>query len=208
MSSADAGYRNSALKRRDNKIIMNLIHRWLCRSANWRDKVEKEILPWALEGIDLGPNVLEVGPGPGVTTDVLRSRVQHLTCVEIDRTHAQALARRMPAANVTVVNEDATSMHFPNASFDGAVSFTMLHHVPSAALQDRLLAEVARVLRPGGVFAGVDSLYSRFFGLLHLFDTMVVVDPGTFPKRLESAGFTNIHVDVNASRFRFRAKRG
>jgi ubiquinone/menaquinone biosynthesis C-methylase UbiE len=72
----------------------------------------------------------------------------------------------------------------------------MLHHVSSVAKQDRLLREVARVLRPGGVFAGTDSLYSRSFRLLHLFDTMVVVDPVTFPARLRAAGFSEVHVDV------------
>jgi len=51
----------------------------------------------------------------------------------------------------------------------------MLHHLPSEALQNRLLAEVARVLRHGGVYAGTDSLYSGSFRLLHLLDTMVVV---------------------------------
>jgi SAM-dependent methyltransferase len=83
----------------------------------------------------------------------------------------------------------------------------MLHHVPSVALQDRLLAEVARVLRPGGIFAGVDSLYSRAFGLLHLFDTMVVVDPRTFPRRLQAAGFGDVEIEVNERAFRFRARR-
>ena len=98
-------------------------------------------------------------------------------------------------------------MSFPDSSFDGALSFTMLHHVPSAALQDGLLAEVARVLRPGGIFAGVNSLSSRGFRLLHLFDTMVVVEPATFPKRLEAAGFVDVQVDVNPYAFRFRARR-
>ena len=98
-------------------------------------------------------------------------------------------------------------MSFPSASFDAALSFTMLHHVPSKELQDRLLAEVARVLRPGGIFAGVDSLSSRGFRLLHLFDTMVVVDPTSFPKRLEAAGFVDVQVDVNPYAFRFRARR-
>ena len=98
-------------------------------------------------------------------------------------------------------------MSLPNASFDGAVCLTMLHHVASSALQDRLLAEVARVLRPGGVFAGTDSLYSFGFRLLHLFDTMVPVDPGGFRKRLEAAGFTEVEVDTNPYAFRFRARR-
>ena len=91
-------------------------------------------------------------------------------------------------------------------TFDTAFSFTMLHHVPSAALQDRLLTEVARVLRPGGTFAGTDSIYSRPFALLHLFDTMVVVDPATFASRLQSAGFVDVQVDVKQHAFRFRAR--
>ena len=187
---------------------MNLAHRWLCRSAYWRKAVETYILPWVLDGLDIGANVLEVGPGPGVTTDLLRGRVERLTCVEIDHALADSLSRRMSGHNVTVVRQDATAMPFPNAAFDGAVSFTMIHHVSSEAMQNRLLAEVARVLRPGGVFAGTDSLYSRSFRLLHLFDTMVVVDPCTFPERLRKAGFDDVQVDVlKPYAFRFRARK-
>ena len=187
---------------------MNLAHRWLCRSAYWKSTVETYIFPWVLDGLDVGTDVLEVGPGPGVTTDLLRGRVERLTCVEIDRAFADSLARRMRGHNVTVVRQDATAMSFPDATFDGAVSFTMLHHVPSEAMQNRLLAEVARVLRPGGVFAGTDSLYSRTFRLLHLFDTMVLVDPRTFPDRLRTAGFDEVQVDVfDPYAFRFRARK-
>ena len=184
---------------------MNSVHRWICRSAFWKNAVETKILPWTLDGVDLGSQVLEIGPGPGITTDLIRTRVDHLTCVEIDTALAESLSRRLDGRNVTVLNGDATSMPFPDATFDAAVSFTMLHHVPSAELQDRLLAEVARVLRPGAVFAGTDSLYSRIFGLLHLFDTMIAVDPKSFPDRLQEAGFANIHVDVGSEAFRFRA---
>ncbi len=186
---------------------MNLVHRWFCRSARWKQVLEQYVMPWVLEGIDLGSNVLEIGPGPGLTTDLLRFRVPHLTSVEIDRDYARALSRRLAGQNVTVLNEDATSMSLPDASFDSAVSFTMLHHVGSPSSQDRLLAEVARVLRPGGVFAGTDSLTSRSFRLLHLFDTLVPVDPATFPARLEKAGFKDIQVDVNPYAFRFRGQR-
>jgi ubiquinone/menaquinone biosynthesis C-methylase UbiE len=187
---------------------MNLAHRWLCRSAYWRKAVETYILPWVLDGLDIGANVLEVGPGPGVTTNLLRGRVERLTCVEIDRAFADSLSRRMSSHNVTVVRQDATAMSFPDAAFDGAVCFTMLHHVSSEAMQNQLLAEVARVLRPGGVFAGTDSLYSRSFRLLHLFDTMVVVDPCTFPERLRKAGFDDAQVDVlKPYAFRFRARK-
>ena len=186
---------------------MNFMHRRLCRSERWKKTVEAYILPWTLEGVELGSDVLEVGPGPGVTTDLLSPRVARLTCVEIDRRLADSLSRRTAGRNVTVLCQDATAMSLPEASFDGAVCLTMLHHVPSAAMQDRLLAEVARVLRPGGVFAGTDSLYSFPFRLLHLFDTMVPVDRAGFGKRLEAAGFTEVQVDVNPYAFRFRGRR-
>jgi SAM-dependent methyltransferase len=186
---------------------MNLIHRWLCSSARWKKVVEAYILPWTLEGLNLGPDVLEIGPGPGVSTDLLRTRVVHLTCVETDRRFADSL-RRLLGQSVRVLCEDGAAMSLPDDSFDGAVCFTMLHHVPSVAQQDRLLREVARILRPGGLFAGTDSLYSRSFRLLHLFDTMVVVDPATFAARLEAAGFGEVHVDVmKPYAFRFRARK-
>jgi hypothetical protein len=44
----------------------NLAHRWLCRSGYWRKAVETYTLPWVLEDLDIGKNVLEIGPGPGV----------------------------------------------------------------------------------------------------------------------------------------------
>lgn len=186
---------------------MNIVHRWLCSSAKWRNVVETYILPWTLEDVNLGSDLLEIGPGPGISTDLLHRRVSRLTCVEIDRLYAEKLRRRS-ADNVHVLCEDATKMSLPDQSFDAAVCFTMLHHVPSAALQDCLMTEVARVLRPGGMFAGTDSLYSRSFRMLHLCDTMVVVDPATLPSRLRSAGFDDVHVDVmKPYAFRFRARK-
>jgi SAM-dependent methyltransferase len=186
---------------------MNLLHRWLCSSSRWKRVVEQYALPWTLEGLDLGPRVLEVGPGYGAATDVLRHRVTQLTCVEIDAKRAEYLRRQTLNQNVTVRCEDATKMSLPDASFDSAVCFTMLHHIASVSLQDRLLAEVMRILRPGGIFAGTDSLDSRFFRMMHLFDTLVVVNPGTFADRLKAAGFENVNVDVNQYAFRFRANK-
>jgi 16S rRNA A1518/A1519 N6-dimethyltransferase RsmA/KsgA/DIM1 with predicted DNA glycosylase/AP lyase activity len=60
---------------------MNLLHRILCSSNAWRKTVETHSIPWVLEDLDLGANVLEVGPGPGVTTEFLHSRFERLTCV-------------------------------------------------------------------------------------------------------------------------------
>src|SRR5215469_2977512 len=109
---------------------MNRIHHWLCRSTFWRKALKETVMPWALNGVELGDDVLEVGPGPGLTTDLLRLRVPHLTAIEIDTSLAASLASRL-RGNVNVVRGDGTQMPFESARFTGAVSLTMPHHVPS-----------------------------------------------------------------------------
>ena len=185
---------------------MNRLHRWYCRSDAWAAAVRDQ-LPWVLRGVELGDEVLEVGPGPGLTTDLLRKRVSRVTAIEIDPRLAEALRQRTLGQGVEVVTGDATAMPFQAARFSAAVSFTMLHHVTSPELQDRLLAEVCRVLRPGGVFAGSDSTASFLFHLAHLGDTMVLVDPDRFVSRLQAAGFTDAGVRRGNHAFSFRAIR-
>lgn len=186
---------------------MNRIHRWICRSEQWKRKLETQVLPWTLEGADLGEDVLEIGPGPGLTTDILSRRVPHLTAVELDARLARQARWRVDGESARIVRGDGTALPFKSGCFSGAVCFTMLHHVPSADLQNRLLAEAARVLRPGGVFTGVDSLGSLRMQILHLWDTLVPIDPATFGARLERAGFANPRITVDGSRFRFTARK-
>jgi ubiquinone/menaquinone biosynthesis C-methylase UbiE len=164
-------------------------------------------MAWVLAGLELGPEVLEVGPGPGLTTDILRRNAEHVTAVEIDPALAESLRLRLQDSNVAVLEGDASSLPFDDARFSGAASFTMLHHVPSRELQDRILHEVFRVLRPGGYFAGSDSLPSPSMRLIHIGDTMVLVDPKTFGPRLEAAGFRDVSVEPAGQAFRFRARR-
>ena len=108
---------------------MNRLHHWLCDSARWRETIEQRV-PWALAGADLGQNVLELGPGPGLTTDLLRPTVRRLTAIEVDPRLSQSLSLRLRGSNVAVVTGDATAMPLSDARFSGVVSFTMLHHVP------------------------------------------------------------------------------
>ncbi|MGI5125413.1 class I SAM-dependent methyltransferase [Pseudonocardia sp. CA-107938] len=185
---------------------MNLVHRRLCSSVTWADRVERELLPWALRGVDLGDDVLEIGPGFGATTRVLARATPALTALEVDPASASGLRAEF-GDTVDVVEGDGGAMPFPDGRFSAVVCFTMLHHVPSPAQQDALLREAARVLRPGGVLAGSDSRVSLLFRLLHIADTMVVVDPATLPERLTAAGFTDPEVDLSRHSLRFRAHR-
>jgi ubiquinone/menaquinone biosynthesis C-methylase UbiE len=182
---------------------MNLVHRRICSSDNWATTVRRRVLPWALEGVDLGRTSLEIGPGFGATTRVLVEEVPELTVVEVDPASARRLSAQFP--DVTVIEGDGARLPLADNSFDSVTCFTMLHHVPSREQQDRLFAEACRVLKPGGVFAGIDSRLSPRFRILHLFDTMVVVDPKTLPDRLRAAGFTDVDVTENRYGFRFRA---
>ena len=175
---------------------MNLIHRWYCRSDGWARIVKEHMLPALLKDVDLGDNVIEVGPGPGRTTEWLSEHVPRLTAVEIDADLARKLKTRMGDSNVKVVEGDATQLTMDDDEFSGAVCFTMLHHVPSPELQDRLFSEVCRVLRPGGIYVGSDSTPSLRWRLFHIADTCVAVDPKTLQPRLEAAGFTNVAVNV------------
>src|SRR2546430_923022 len=84
----------------------------------------------------------------------------------------------------------------PGVGLGAGVCFTMLHHVPSVAMQDALFAEARRVLAPGGVFAGSDSIASPDLRAFHEGDTYVPVDPATLPHRLTRAGFAAARVSV------------
>ena len=176
---------------------MNEGHQAVCGSNDWRQVVRDEIVPWALEGVDLG-DVVEVGPGYGATTDVFAELVPQLTSVEIDPDLAAGLVARFAGVDhVEIVEGDATAMTFTDGRFSGATSFSMLHHVPTAEAQDAMFAEVRRVLRPGGVFVALDSLGSDALCEFHENDTYNPIDPATLDDRLTAAGFTTIEVASN-----------
>jgi SAM-dependent methyltransferase len=183
--------------------IMNKEHLDLCSSREWRDILRDLVLPYALGDVRLGDDVLEVGPGPGMTTDLLRTQLPRLTAVELDESLASALRVRMAGTNVEVLQADATAMPFEDARFTGAVSFTMLHHVPTPELQDRLFGEVARVLRPGGVFVASDSIASDELAALHHGDVYNPIEPATMNARLLDAGYST--VDVRSNEFGWAA---
>ena len=169
--------------------------------------LETDLLPWVEAAGDLGDDVLEIGPGPGLTTDLLRRRVARLTAVEVDAALAAPLRDRLAGTNVEVIGADATAAGLESGRFSAATCFSMLHHMPSADDQDLLFAELNRVLRPGGIFVGTDSRDLEVIRAGHLDDIFVPVDPHTLAGRLERAGFGPAAIEVGDYQIRFTTRK-
>lgn len=186
---------------------MNVLHSLCCSSPLWERYTATKLVPWALEEVDLGASALEIGPGYGANVRALRSRTDKLTAVEISPQLAQRLRGKTTSDTVTVLDGDGAAMPLPDNSFSSVVCFTMLHHVPSPELQDRVFAEAHRVLQPGGVFAGSDGRHSTPFRLMHIGDTYHPVDPDGLAARLAAVGFDDVRIETGATSFRFSAQR-
>jgi ubiquinone/menaquinone biosynthesis C-methylase UbiE len=176
---------------------MNKNHARLCPSPGWTAHIQDEVLPSLTQNADLGEDMLEIGPGPGAATEWLRHRVKRLTVVEMEPEAAGKLAARFAGTNVEVVTGDAAKIRYPRASFDSVACFTVLHHVPTLALQNKMLAQAFRVLRPGGVLIGSDSLASSGLHHFHVDDTYNPVDPASALARLQTIGFSKVTVMVD-----------
>jgi ubiquinone/menaquinone biosynthesis C-methylase UbiE len=176
---------------------MNENHARVCPSPEWAEYLQGDVMPRVLEGVHLGDSMLEVGPGPGASTELLRQRVGHLVALELEAEAAEGLSKAYGDANVDIVVGDATDMEFEDDSFDSVACFTMLHHVPSLAQQNRVLSEVFRVLRPGGVLVGSDSLGSVELHEFHEGDVYNPIEPATFLVRLQTLGFEKLTIGVH-----------
>ena len=106
-----------------------------------------------------GKRVLEVGCGRGVGIEILLGLgAAHVTGFDLDPKMvalAQArVARYGDRARVFAGDAEAT-FGAPDASFDAVVDYGILHHVPN---WQKALKEIARVLKPGGMFYFEDLL--------------------------------------------------
>jgi SAM-dependent methyltransferase len=185
---------------------VNENHANLLGTAEWAAHLHQDILPAVTAGADLGDDLLEIGPGPGAATEWLRHRVRRLVAVELEAEAAAALRKRFAGTNVEVVAGDATDLPYPDGSFSAVGMFTMLHHVPTRALQNAILAGALRALRPGGVLIGSDSLASDALHHFHEGDTYNPVDPAGLLPRLQTLGFGEVTITVSHT-LMFRARK-
>lgn len=182
---------------------MNETHLKFLASPEWAEQLKEEVLPWIATVGNLGDDLLEIGPGPGASTDLLRHLVPRVTAIEVDQALANALRDRLGGTNVEVIWSDAADTGLGGDRFSAATAFSVLHHVPTAEHQDRILAEIHRVLRPGGVLVGIDSLDLDPIRRGHDGDIFVPIDFESFGDRLRGLGFGQTKIDRTDYHFRF-----
>jgi arsenite methyltransferase len=132
-------------------------------------------------GIRAGERVLELGPGPGAfSLDAARMLGEsgRLIAVDIQPEMIARLERRAREAGLTNIEAhtaDAHHLPLPDASVDRAFLITVLPEIPDRA---RALAELRRVLKPGGTL----SVTEEFLDPDYLFAPETI-------RLVESAGF-------------------
>lgn len=119
--------------------------------AEHRPGYAEAAVRWALEPVlDRRPvRVADVGAGTGKLTATLVSLGAETTAVEPDPQMLAELRRAVPA--VSSVPGSAEEIPLPDASLDAVLAGQAMHWFD----MDRALPEIARVLRPGGVLAGL-----------------------------------------------------
>jgi ubiquinone/menaquinone biosynthesis C-methylase UbiE len=148
--------------------VMSRFERAYCCSAVWRSS--SSAIARELSAQRLGNEVLEIGAGSGSVAEQVLSDMPELawTAIDIDPRMTRAAATRLDEFDhASVKTADATAMPFADASFDSVVSCLMLHHIID---WESAVAEVARVLRPGGNFVGYDLVRTPLASLFHRLD--------------------------------------
>ena len=136
---------------------MSPLARAFCTSLPYRTFAQWVVLPWALHGLAVTGEALEIGSGSGAMAAQLLRKFPELRVVatDYDDNMVATAGRRLATfgERATAQRVDATALPFPDRHFDVVLSFAMLHHVID---WQRAVAEAVRVLRPGGHLLGYD----------------------------------------------------
>lgn len=129
-------------------------------------------------GLADGENVLDVGCGTGSLTFALAKypNLDEIAAIDFSPVFVDAATRRNTDPRVKIRQADACALPFGNGAFDRALALLVLHFVPEAG---KAVAEMRRVVKPGGVVAAVvwDHL-GGMPGMRMMVDTVAALSEG------------------------------
>ena len=169
----------------------------------------------ALGDLPDGTAVLDIPCGGGLAFRGLRPG-QRLRYVAADISpymleRAKARADRSGVDGIELTEADVFSLPFDDVTFDLCVSFNGLHCLPE---QRPALAEIARVLKPGGELRGTAVVHgegARHDAIIRLFRRISAFGETTTPDRLHAllgdAGFENVQLDLSGALAHFQARK-
>lgn len=128
--------------------------------GRWSRRLAPAFLDFA--GIADGERVLEVGCGTGSLTFILsrRAELSRVEAIDYNAEFVVAARERNADPRININEGDACSLQFPDKAFDRALSMLVLHFVTEP---DRAIAEMLRVVRPGGTVAA--TVWDIFGGM-------------------------------------------
>ena len=172
-------------------IWMTLLYRAF--SYNGKRQMSRQIIQGVAEHVKLpeGGRGLDVGCGSGALTIACAQRNPKATFIGVDRWGKEYASFNKPLCesnakaegvrNVSFARGDATSLDFPDGSFDAVVSNYVYHNIPGD--RQAYLLETLRVLKKGGTFA-----------LHDIFSKMKYGDMSAFAEKLKSMGYEEVRL--------------
>jgi len=144
--------------------------------------------------------ILEFGCGTGATAVLHAPHVLHIDAIDISQTMLEighGRARDSNIQNITFTRGTLTEYNAETASLDLVLGLNVIHLLPD---REAVLAEVARILKPGGIFVSstgcLGGSYLRFIKLLVPLGKLLGIMPDVFvlteselAREVEDAGF-------------------